>query len=84
MVRRAVVALAVFVFVLSGADARAQARKASSRVGVLKKGHLPLALDLETDSTSLGKADLTKWAITWLKVVETRDRTCADCPEEAF
>ena len=54
------------------ADARAQARKASARVGVLPKGHLPLALDLETDSTSLGKADLTKWAVTWLKVVEKR------------
>lgn len=54
-------------------DARAQARKAASRVGgKLPDGHLPLALDLETTATGLGKADLTKWALTWLKVVEKR------------
>lgn len=54
------------------ADARAQARKASSRVGRLGGGHLPLALDLESDAPTLNKADMTKWAVTWLKVVEKR------------
>ncbi len=54
------------------ADAKAQARKASARVGVLPKGHLPLALDLETDATRLNRADLTRWAVTWLRVVEKR------------
>lgn len=54
-------------------DARAQARKAVRRVGgKLRKGHLPLALDLETEATSLGKRDLTRWAIAWLKVAEKR------------
>ncbi len=54
-------------------DARAQARKASARVGgQLPKGHLPLALDLETDATSLNRSDLTRWAIAWLRVVERR------------
>lgn len=53
-------------------DARSQARKASARVGLLPKGHLPMALDLETEATSLNRADLTKWAVTWLKVVEKR------------
>lgn len=54
-------------------DATAQARKAARRVGgMLPKGHLPLALDLETEATRLGKADLTKWALTWLEVVERR------------
>ncbi len=55
------------------ADARAQARKASARVGGrLQPGHLPLALDLETENTSLGRADLTRWVTTWLQVVEHR------------
>ena len=37
------------------ADARAQGRKAAARVGgTLPKGHLPLALDLETDGTATG------------------------------
>ena len=54
-------------------DAKSQARKAARRVGGrLPAGHLPLALDLETDSTRLGKADLTRWAKTWLQVVEKR------------
>jgi GH25 family lysozyme M1 (1,4-beta-N-acetylmuramidase) len=53
-------------------DARAQARKASSRVGRLRPGHLPLALDLETHSTRLGRKDLTRWTLVWLKVVERR------------
>ena len=54
-------------------DARSQARKAARRVGgQLPDGHLPLALDLETTATALGKSDLTKWAVTWLKVVEKR------------
>lgn len=55
------------------ADAKAQARKAAARVGGrLPAGHLPLALDLETDATRLGKADLTRWALAWLQVVEKR------------
>ncbi|MCU0280150.1 MAG: glycoside hydrolase family 25 protein [Candidatus Nanopelagicales bacterium] len=55
------------------ADAKAQARKASARVGGrLQPGHLPLALDLETENTRLGRADLTRWATTWLRVVEKR------------
>lgn len=54
------------------ADARAQARKASARVGTLPKGHLPLALDLETEATSLNRRDLTRWAVAWLKVAEKR------------
>jgi GH25 family lysozyme M1 (1,4-beta-N-acetylmuramidase) len=55
------------------ADAKAQARKASARVGGrLQPGHLPLALDLETEATRLGKADLTRWATTWLRTVEKR------------
>lgn len=55
------------------ADAKAQARKASARVGGrLRPGHLPLALDLETENTRLGRADLTRWAVTWLRVVEKR------------
>jgi len=55
------------------ADAKAQARKAARRVGGrLPKGHLPLALDLETDATRLRPADLTRWATTWLRVVEKR------------
>lgn len=54
-------------------DARAQARKASRQVGgQLPQGHLPLALDLETTATRLGRADLTRWALTWLRVVEKR------------
>lgn len=54
-------------------DARAQARKASARVGgTIPKGHLPLALDLETDSTRLGRLDLTRWTLTWLRTVERR------------
>lgn len=55
------------------ADARAQGRKAAARVGgSLPKGHLPLALDLETDGTSLGPANLTKWTLAWLRTVEKR------------
>lgn len=55
------------------ADARAQARRAAARVGGrLPAGHLPLALDLETEATRLGRADLTRWALTWLRVVEKR------------
>jgi GH25 family lysozyme M1 (1,4-beta-N-acetylmuramidase) len=54
-------------------DARAQARKASARVGGrLAKGHLPLALDLETDATRLGRADLTRWTLAWLRTAEKR------------
>ena len=54
-------------------DARAQARKAVARVGGrLRPGHLPLALDLETEATRLGKADLTRWSIAWLRTVEKR------------
>jgi GH25 family lysozyme M1 (1,4-beta-N-acetylmuramidase) len=53
-------------------DARMQARKASARVGRLKRGHLPLALDLETEATRLGRADLTRWALAWLRTVEKR------------
>jgi GH25 family lysozyme M1 (1,4-beta-N-acetylmuramidase) len=55
------------------ADARSQARKAARRVGGrLPAGHLPLALDLETENTRLGRADLTRWAKTWLRVVAER------------
>ena len=54
-------------------DARAQARKAVARVGGrFRPGHLPLALDLETEATRLGKADLTRWSIAWLRTVEKR------------
>ncbi|MEZ5185369.1 MAG: glycoside hydrolase family 25 protein [Candidatus Nanopelagicales bacterium] len=53
-------------------DAKRQARKASARVGRLPKGHLPLALDLETEATSLGRKKLTRWTLTWLRVVEKR------------
>lgn len=54
-------------------DARRQARKASARVGgKLGRGHLPLALDLETDSTSLNRPDMTRWVLTWLKVAKKR------------
>ena len=55
------------------ADAKAQARKAAARVGGrLPAGHLPLALDLETEATRLGRGDLTRWVLTWLRVVEKR------------
>lgn len=55
------------------ADAKAQARKASARVGGrLPAGHLPLALDLETEATRLGRTDLTRWAVAWLRLVEKR------------
>ena len=55
------------------ADARAQGRKAAARVGgTLPKGHLPLALDLETDGTALGPANLTRWTLAWLRTVEKR------------
>lgn len=53
-------------------DARQQARKASARVGRLPRGHLPLTLDLETESTRLGRADLTRWTVAWLRTAEKR------------
>lgn len=55
------------------ADARAQARKAAAQVGGrLPKGHLPLALDLETDLTKLGREDMTRWTVAWLRAAEKR------------
>ena len=54
------------------ADAKRQARKAARRVGRISVGHLPLALDLETEATSLGKRKLTRWTLTWLRVVAKR------------
>ncbi len=54
------------------ADARAQGRKAAARVGKLPKGHLPLALDLESDGTALGPANLTRWTLAWLRTVKKR------------
>jgi GH25 family lysozyme M1 (1,4-beta-N-acetylmuramidase) len=55
-----------------GKDARSQARKAARRVGRLGKGHLPLALDLETWATRLGRKDLTRWTLIWLRTVKKR------------
>ncbi|MDP4014486.1 MAG: glycoside hydrolase family 25 protein [Candidatus Nanopelagicales bacterium] len=47
-------------------DAIEQATAAAARVGRLRRGDLPLVLDLELAPWSLSKEQLTSWALTWL------------------
>lgn len=54
----------------AASDARRQARRAVRQIGTIGRGELPLALDLESSSTYLGRRALTDWAITWLQTVE--------------
>ena len=52
--------------------ARAQARKPGPGRRAASSRSPATALDLETEATRLGKADLTRWSIAWLRTVEKR------------
>ncbi len=53
------------------ADAAMQARGLIARSGVPRPNQLPLVCDLETAPSSLSKAALTQWALSWLQTAYT-------------
>lgn len=52
-------------------DAAAQARGLVAKIGGVGPGELPPVLDLENSETSLGPANLSLWASTWMDTVES-------------
>lgn len=57
------------------ADAIAKATVAGNRVGRIRRGNLPLVLDLEEAPRVLTKEQLTMWALAWLRTAREITRT---------
>lgn len=55
-------------------DATWKATVAAQRVGRIRRGELPLVLDLEEVPRSLNRRELTEWTLTWLRTAHALTR----------